>query len=40
MSPAFRVSMIPSVSDSQCWLAVDFSTQKKLIEKLDFLKGL
>jgi len=39
MSPAFRVSMIPSVSDSQCWLAVDFSTQKKLIEKLDFLKA-
>ena len=39
MSPAFRISLQSNVTDNNCRLAVDFTYQKKLIQRLDFLAG-
>ena len=39
MSPIFRLSAVPSITDTSCHLVADFTKQHYLLDKLNFLPG-
>ena len=40
MSPAFRLTLKPKVTDNMSHLVADFTEEKEALRKLDFLPGM